>query len=382
MKILYVITQGENGGAQKNVLDTAIFNNKTNEVHVAVGRTSHEKNRWLLQELEQNSLKKNQLHTFQNLVRSISPFTEVKGFFEIYNYIKQNKFDIVHLHSTKAGMLGSVAGKIAGALVVYTVHGFVFQEPMNIFKKMFYIAAEFTASFFIDHHICVSQKDAEIGRKFWILRNPKKYTIIYNGIDVSQNNLLSRDSARKILSEKVGYDLENVIVFGSIANLYATKGLTYFVEATKILKERGSDKFVCAIFGEGELRNNLEKQIREAGLEQEFRLLGYTKNAAQYLSGLDVFVMSSVKEGLPYALVEASRAELPIIATSVGGIPEMSKQFKINIVEAKNPESIAEEMQKMLGENYRLANKSAFNEIFSLQNMLDQTARVYKTILE
>lgn len=382
MKILYVITQGENGGAQKNVLDTAVFNNKTSEVYVTIGRTHSEKDSWLLQELEQNSLKKDRLHTFQNLVRNISPLTEVKGFFEIYNYIKQNKFKIVHLHSTKAGMLGSLAGKLAGARVVYTVHGFVFQEPMNIFKKMFYIAAEFTASLFIDYHICVSQKDVELGKQFFILRDSSKYSVIYNGIDVSQNNLLSRDSARKILSEKVGYDLENVIVFGSIANLYATKGLTYFIEAAKILKEKSVDKFVCVVFGDGELRSELEKQIKEVGLEKEFKLLGYTKNAAQYLSGLDVFVMSSVKEGLPYALVEASRAELPIIATSVGGIPEMSKQFKINMVEAKNPESIAEEMQKMLGENYRLANKSAFNTIFSLQNMIDQTARVYKTILE
>lgn len=382
MKILYVITQGENGGAQKNVLDTAVFNNKTDEVYVAIGRISSEKDSWMLQELEQNGFKKDQLYTFQNLVRNIAPLTEIKAFFEIYNYIKQNKFKIVHLHSTKAGMLGSVAGKLAGAHVVYTVHGFVFQEPMNIFKKMFYIAAEFTASLFIDHHICVSQKDVEVGKQFFILRNSKKHSVIYNGIDVSQNNLLEKNNARKILSEKVGYDLEDWAVFGSIANLYPTKGLTYFIEAAKILKEKSVNKFVCVIFGDGELRNELEKQIKEAGLEREFKLLGYTKNAAQYLSGLDVFVMSSVKEGLPYALVEASQAELPIIATNVGGIPEMSKQFKINLVEAKDPEALAEAMQKMLEENYRLANKSTFNKIFSLESMLDQTARVYKAILE
>lgn len=380
MKILYVITQGENGGAQKSVLDTAVFNNKTNEVYVAIGRTYNEKDSWLLQELEQNGFKKDQLYTFQNLVRNISPLTEIKGFFEIYNYIKQNKFEIVHLHSTKAGMLGSVAGKLAGARVVYTVHGFVFQEPMNIFKKMFYVAAEFTASLFINHHICVSQKDVEVGRQFFILRNSKRYSVIYNGIDVSQNNLLDRNSARKILSERVGYNLEDVVVFGSIANLYATKGLTYFIEAARILKEKSLGKFVCVIFGDGELRNELEKQIKEADLEKEFRLLGYTKNAAKYLSGLDIFAMSSVKEGLPYALVEASRAELPIIATNVGGIPEMSKQFKINLVEAKNPEAIAEAMQKMLEDNYRLANKSTFNKIFSLENMLQQTEEVYKQI--
>lgn len=380
MKILYIITQGENGGAQKNVLDTAIFNRESDDVCVAIGRTASEKDKWLLTELAQQGFKKSELHTFQNLIRNISPLTEIKGLFEIYHFIKNNKFDIVHLHSTKAGMLGSIAGKLAGARVVYTVHGFVFQEPMNIFKRMFYVVAECIASFFIDHHICVSQKDMEVGKKFRILRNPKKYSVIYNGIDVSHDNLLRRNEARKYLSKHVGHDLEGVTVFGSIANLYATKGLAYFVEAVRILKEKEVGKFVCVIFGEGELRSELEKQIKEAGVENEFKLLGYTKNAAQYLSGLDVFVMSSAKEGLPYALVEASRAALPIIATNVGGIPEMSKQFTINIVESKNPHALAEAMQKMLSEQHRLQNKSAFNPIFSLENMLKKTEEVYKSI--
>lgn len=380
MKILYIITQGENGGAQKNVLDTAVFNNNTHDVYVAIGRTSTEKDRWLLTELAQKGFKETQVHIFKNLIRNISPLTEVKGFFEIYHFIKQHQFDIVHLHSTKAGILGSLAGKIAGAKVVYTVHGFVFQEPMNILQKLFYVLVELFASFFIDFHICVSNKDVEVGKKFWILRNPTKYSVIYNGIDASHNKLLARDAARKFLSEKVGNNLENVTVFGNIANLYTTKGLTYFIEAAKILKENSFYNFVCVIFGDGELRSELEKQIKEADIENEFKLLGYTKNAAQYLSGLDVFVMSSVKEGLPYALVEASRAELPIIATRVGGIPEMSKQFTINLVESKNPQKLSQVMQKMLEENYRLHSKSKFNPIFSLDNMLSQIGEVYKSI--
>lgn len=380
MKILYIITQGENGGAQKNVLDMAAASAKEHEVYVATGQVKSEKDLWLHNELKKNGFESGQLHIFNNLIRNISPVHELKAFLEIYKYIKENKFDVVHLHSSKAGTLGSMAGKIASSKVVYTVHGFIFQEPMSIFKKVFYILAEFIASFFIDYHICVSRKDAYLGKKFLILRNPKKYAVIYNGITEDTSNLLNGDAARKYISEQTKSDVSEKVIFGSIANLYATKGLTYFIKAAKILKEKVGSKFVCTIFGEGELRDELEKQIKDSNLENEFYLLGYAKNASQYLKGLEVFVMSSIKEGLPYALVEASRAELPIIATNVGGIPEMSQYLKINLTEAKNPEQLANAMQNLLDTQNRLENKSKFNQIFSLENMTSKTLEVYKKV--
>jgi glycosyltransferase involved in cell wall biosynthesis len=381
MKLLYIITQGENGGAQKNVFDLATFANDKFEVTVATGEVQSEKDNWLKNKLLENGFESSQLYNFKNLIRNISPIHDLKAFLEIYNYIKKENFDIVHLHSSKAGVLGSLAGKLAGAKVVYTVHGFVFQEPMSILKKYFYIFAEILSSFFIDYHICVSQKDLKIGEQKYILRDPKRYNVIYNGINANANLLLEKDAARKFITKKIEQGLdEDDVIFGTIANLYVAKGLTYYVQAAKILKEKVGEKFVCVIFGEGKLHTELENKIKELGLDQNFYLLGRTENAVQYLPGLDAFVLPSVKEGLPYALVEATLAELPIIATNVGGIPEMSRNFKMNLVEAKNPQELSDEMLLLTDKQARNAAKSSFNEIFSLNKMAEKTLEVYRKL--
>jgi glycosyltransferase involved in cell wall biosynthesis len=381
MKILYIVTQGENGGAQKNVLDMAVAANDVHQVHVATGEQPKEKDAWLFENLKKNGFSADRLHIFPNLVREVTPTNEFRAFAEIYKFIKAERFDLVHLHSSKAGTLGSVAARLAGARVIYTVHGFIFQEPMSFLKKAFYVLAEFAASLFINHHICVSERDLEMGRKFLVLRNPKKVSVVYNGINDDPAKLLSREAARKYILEKAGaLSQPEIFIFGTIANLYATKGLTYYIQAAKILKTKTSKAFVSVVIGDGELRKELEDQIVESGLQDNFKLLGYTANAYSYLAGLDAFVLSSVKEGLPYTLPEASLAKLPIIASRVGGIPEMSQHIKIQMVKPKNPEALTDQMLQIIESKNIEAFKSEFSSAFSLSNMTSKTLEIYQKV--
>jgi glycosyltransferase involved in cell wall biosynthesis len=381
MKILYIITQGENGGAQKNVLDIAVAANDVHQVHVATGEQPKEKDAWLFESLKKKGFNADMLHIFPNLVREISPAKELRALTEIYKFIKAEKFDLVHLHSSKAGTIGSVAARLAGARVVYTVHGFIFQEPMSFLKKAFYVLAEFMASLFIDYHICVSQKDLEVGQKFLVLRNLKNVSVVYNGINDDPAKLLSREAARKYILEKAGaLSQPEIFIFGTIANLYATKGLTYYIQAVKILKTKTSKAFVSVVMGDGELRKELEEQIAESGLQDNFKLLGYTANAYSYLTGLDTFVLPSVKEGLPYALAEASLAGLPIIASRVGGIPEMGQHIKIQMVEPKNPEALVDQMLQIIESKNIESFKSEFSPAFSLSNMTSKTLEIYQKV--
>lgn len=380
MKILYTITQGENGGGQKHVLDLATAAAKQHEVYVATGGQLESKDSWLFDRLKDKGFKESNLKIFPHLTREISLSKEFAAFLEIYNFIKNNKFDIVHLHSSKAGTIGSVAAHLAGAKVVYTVHGFVFQEPMNFLKKLFFIASELASSFFIDYHICVSKKDLDIGKKFFIIRHPKKSEVIYNGVENDRSKLLNRPEARNFIFDKIRNKNREIFVFGTIANLYPTKGLEYYIDAAKILKDTQTSDFVCVIFGEGELREKLENKIRENNLQHNFVLLGYTANAYSYLSGLDAFVLPSVKEGLPYALVEASLAELPIIASKVGGIPEMSEFIDMQLVAPKDPLALADKMSDLLKNQNLDIYKSKFSDAFSLSNMTEKTMHVYRKI--
>jgi glycosyltransferase involved in cell wall biosynthesis len=418
MRVLYIITQGEQGGGQKNVLDLANgMAARGHEVFIATGKIENEGDRWLCSEFQKSPqplLKGGvQCHEIQSLQREISLVKDIKSVFEILKLFKKVKPDIVHLHSSKAGMAGSLAGflyKLTPPLfsiekspfkkgrqktkVIYTVHGFVFLEPMSTIKKLIYISFEYISSLFRDFTVMISEKDIEAGKKYHILRNsplvkgewPKGrggFALIYNGLDESlEKQMLSREEARKYFLEKIPplpFGKMNAPIVGTIANWYKTKGLEYFIDAAKeVVKEKSSTIFVVMGFGEESYKKELEERIKKNGLENNFFLLGKTPGAFKYLKGLDVFALTSVKEGLPYCLLEAKLANVSIVATNVGGIPEMAKNFKINLAESKNSEDIGEKIKYTLREGVK--EGCEFPKVYSLENMITQTEEVYKNL--
>jgi glycosyltransferase involved in cell wall biosynthesis len=368
MKVLYVITQGENGGAQKNVRDLVVSLSKSSDfkITVATGKTRSTRDSWL-----QNNTRNfvAAIHEFRHLVREIRPISDIQAVIDIYKYIRKEKFDIVHLHSSKAGVLGSIASKLAGARVVYTVHGFVFEEPMSLFKKYFYIFLELASSLFIDTYICVSKKDLSLGQKYRIIRKGRGGAV-YNGLE--KIDFPSKEKAREMLCQKTNIQDPRTVV-GVVANLYPTKGLLYLIESAKTASEQRSD-IVFAIIGEGSERVNLENKIKELGLQNTVFLLGFIENAATLIPGFDVLVLPSVKEGLPYILLEAARCGVPIIATSVGGIPEIREYITMELIPSKDSAALASAIIKPV------YTPSSWNTVFELETMVASVAQIYETL--
>ncbi len=341
MKILHIITQGENGGGQKAVLDLADNFQKYHEVYIATGKREFGKDKWLT-----DHFAKDKTFEIKSLERNID-FTfrkEIKAFLEIYKLVKKVKPEIVHLHSVKAGTVGAVASKLAGAKVVYTVHGIILNEPMNIFKKIFYWTSEFIASFFRDREIFVSRKDFEIAKKYFI-SNDKKGVVIYNGIDFDKyKNILNKEEARDFI-----YGNTSTQLVGTIANLFTTKGLGYLIQAAgQVILENPNIIFV--VIGEGDLRKELEELIRKNALKNNFFLVGAIPDAYKYLKAFDLFVLPSVKEGMPYTILEAAIADRKILATAVGGVIEMKKFINMHQVPAGSAEDLKIEILKILKE--------------------------------
>ena len=139
-KILYIITKSEWGGAQRYVFDLAEnFQSKGYQVTVASGFDSGKQNA-LHTKLDENDIKSYRL---KNLVRQISLFKDLAAYFELKKLIRNIKPDVLHLNSSKAGIIGALAGKHAGVKkIVYTVHEFVFNEPLSVWQKMLYLRAE------------------------------------------------------------------------------------------------------------------------------------------------------------------------------------------------------------------------------------------------
>ena len=381
-KVLFIITQAEIGGAQKHVIDLASELSKTGEFECAV---ASEPNENFAKILKENGV---EFSPIKRLQRSINPLSDLFALFEIYNLIKSQKPDIVHLHSSKAGVLGVLAGRMAGVKkIVFTAHGWVFNEQLPWFKKRLYILISRFTALFQDSIICVSEYDKTAALKYKIAPE-KKLFVIPNGINVEKLKFLEKEQAKKQIQEIGNWKLEigNFIV-GSIANLYKNKAIDVLIEAAREIKnkkENIKNEFLFLVIGEGKERENLELRIKNYELSDHFFLIGAVPEAWKYLKAFDIFVLPSLKEGFPYAILEAMAAGLPIVASKVGGIPEMiaggengllikpgdAKELAAAILRLSQDE----EMAKKLGNEAERTVK----EKFGLQEMVKKTTEVYK----
>lgn len=360
MKILQIITQGERGGAQLHVRDSALgLQARGHDVYVATGKQSGLADRWLFEELEKGGFDRLQLRIIRDLQRDVHFSTELRAFSQTYKLVKSIKPDIVHVHSSKAGSLCATAARLAGAKVVYTVHGFVFNEPMSVFSKYFYLVSELVARFFRNYTITVSKFDLATGRKYHII--PKKKGIaIYNGIDPHKvDSILTKEKARTALYDKMGFTFpKGIRIIGLVANLYPAKGVEYLIDAAYLAERyKGLTNTIFIVIGEGELRKELEEQIKEHNVQGIFFLMGAVPDAYKYLKAFDLFVMPSVKEGFPYALLEVMMARVPFIATKVGGIPEIAEYAQAPLVEPGSAKYLTEKIVDFIANEKPVSRK-------------------------
>lgn len=362
-KVCIVITQPEWGGAQRYVYDLAQGLSEYFTVTVATGRGEPV----LLQKLNNKGVT---THQFAHVVRAIRPLEEFHAFFELRNYFKEGKFDVVHLNSSKIGVLGAAAAKSAGVKkVVFTAHGFHFNEKLSFLGKIFSLCATWFGFLFTDKVITVSGYDRTSALKYHVC-SPGKITTIHNGIDIGKEKFLSKESARDFLKTKGVAIREDTKIIGAIGNLYKNKGFIYLVEAMAKLKQN----ILCVILGEGEERNKIEKLIKKYGLQDKVYLLGFIKDAEQYLKGFDVCVSSSLKEGLPYNLLEAHMLSVPIVATHVGGVSEIVGENGI-LVEPEKPHDLARAIQTILSQPKEYVSQKGK---FSLSRMIHETIDIYE----
>jgi len=317
-RILYVITQGHWGGAQRYIFDLAMQNRHAFDITVAVGSAGDATD--LQKKLAPNNICIVQLHSLQ---RAVSPLVDIKALFELRKLYKQISPNIIHLNSSKAGILGSLAAAGLKAVIVYTAHGWVFHEPMSRPKQTLYQFLEAWTSKFKDAIIVLSKFDREAGKKIGI--SEKKIHTIPITVPAGTAYVGKEDARKKIMPTIPA----NAFCFGVIANFYKTKGIDVLFNAI------ASNKRLChipvAVIGDGPERSNLERQIKHLELTN-IHLLGFIENAALYLKAFDALVIPSRKEGLPYIMLDALNARVPIIATNVGGIHEYIEDKKTGLL--------------------------------------------------
>jgi len=232
--------------------------------------------------------------------------------------------------------------------VVYRIGGWSFNDPIPSWQKKLQQFLEKISASWKDVIIVNNYHDLEQAKKIRI-KPRQNITLVHNGLDPYKINFLEKDTARsqlKIPSSKK--------VIGTIANFYPAKGLENIIKAAaKINRE----DIVWCIIGDGAGRNALEKLIQDKKLGDKIILAGRKESASSYLNAFDVFILPSVKEGFPWAVLEAMAAKLPIIATRVGAVPEILEDG-INgyIIEPNNIDQIIDRLTLLLN-NYPRAQE-------------------------
>jgi len=358
MKILYGITKSNFGGAQRYVFELALEAKKRNhDVAVLLGGRGT-----LRETLQKNGVRVISLESIQ---RDISLVRETKSFFQICQILKNEKPDVFHINSSKMGGLGALAGRVSGIKkIVFTSHGWAFNEPRPLWQK-FVIKIFVWLTLLLSHKtICVSQETRRQVSSFPFIKN--KLTVVYNGLNEFP---LASPAPRKVLT------------VGVLAELHKIKGLDVLLQAWSKFTKKHDGKLI--IIGEGEEKENLMRLVKELEITNSVEFRGYVNDARSRLLDFDIFVLPSRSENLPYALLEAGLAGLPVIASSVGGIPEIVESGISGVLVPPEDSETLFSSLVLLSEDEALrtrlgtALRASTEEKFSFSKMVERTLDLY-----
>jgi glycosyltransferase involved in cell wall biosynthesis len=267
----------------------------------------------------------------ENLGRDLSPLGDLSTFRELKTLVKQFDPHIIHTHTAKAGTLGRLTGMSLNAArrkrsrirLVHTFHGHVFHSYFGPLKSLVFLQIERFLAKFTDRIIVVSPlQKKEICNKYSIA-HPAKVMVIPLGFDLQSFKARS-DSEMAMRKRFFPAAPDRVTVVGIVGRLTGVKNHRMFLEAGKGLLEAAGDQvFRFLIVGDGELSEKLMNYAKELGVSHAVAFSGWQKEMAAVYNTMDVVVLTSLNEGTPVTLIEAMAAGKPVVATEVGGVPDI-----------------------------------------------------------
>jgi len=294
---------------------------------------------------------------------------------KLFKLIKKENPDILHTHLFHAHFLGRIVGKMANVpKIISTIHNTDIGGKYGIRETLMKVTRPFR-----DKDIAVANivKKRAIEKDFTSEKNSE---IIYNGVDFE--NFPDKDKEEMRKSIGINKDSKMLVTVG---NLIEQKGYTYLVDAMeKVVEENKDVKLV--IVGEGEKRKELEEKIEKKHLREHIELAGKVPDVNDYLQAADAYVMSSLWEGFPVVLLEACATGLPIVATDVGGNDELIKGDYGTLLEPKDTETLAREINKIIDlseeEREKLGEKAreTIKRNFSIEKMVKDYEKLYNRV--
>ena len=275
----------------------------------------------------------------ESLKREISLWDDFLSLIRLWKFYRKEKFDVVHSHSSKTGLLSRIAAKFAGIpVVVHTVHGFSFPAANSFLSKILYYGLEVIGGLFSDVVICLHEDDKNIAHRKLFIPN-KKIKVIPNGVDLNV-----------YAPRKCNSDSNTKKTIGMVGRLWPQKDPETLVRAAIQLLNARAD-FQVIILGSGELEEKLKGIIKEFNAEEIIMLKGWCDNVPEMLSSFDIFVLPSRWEGMPLSILEAQATSLPCVVSNIPGNSHLvTDSYDGLVFDVSNSTHLAEKLNVLLND--------------------------------
>ena len=380
IKVLRIIARLNIGGpAIHTILLTAGLNNERFEPLLVTGVEGRREGNML----DLAAAKGVEPIVIPELRRNPSPKDALIALVKLYRLIRRQRPQIVHTHTTTAGLLGRLAARLAGVpIVLHTFHGHVLRGYFGPLQSKALVWMERLLARITDRIVTVSEGQRRELAGYGIAPL-EKIAVVPLGFEL--DDLLSCESHRGELRRELGLS-DNAKLVGIVARLVPIKNHRLFLRAAKLVAEAVPQARFLVV-GDGELREGLEAYARDLGLDGRVIFTGWRRDLSRLYADLDVVALTSINEGTPVSLIEAMAARVPVVATAVGGVPDVVADGETGcLVEAGDAEGLAEAITELLRNPERAkamgrAGREAVYPRFAAQTLFTNIERLYTELL-
>jgi glycosyltransferase involved in cell wall biosynthesis len=383
LRVLHIITRLIVGGAQENTLLSVEGLDRLSEYEVTLvtGVDNGPEG-----DLLERARKTTRLIIVPELGRSISPFADLKACWKLYRLIHNGRYHIVHTHSSKAGVLGRVAAKLAGTpIIVHTLHSLVFHEYQPWVVNRLWRAVKKVCAPITDHFISVSEIISQKAIAAGIDRS-EKFTTVYSGMELDW--FLHAEADPIAVRREFGIP-DDALVVGKIARLFSLKGHDQLMDAAPaIVKRHPGVRFF--LVGDGVLYEHLRRRALDAGILENFVFAGLIprERIPEMLSAMDVLVHTSLREGLARVLPQALAMGKPCVSFDIDGAPEVVIPDETGyLVQPGDSEGLADAITRLLDDPDLRARMGAsgrrkVDPAFRAETMVNEISNVYQKLVK
>lgn len=376
LRICHIITRLDKGGSSENTLLTVLGNRAHgHQVTLLCGVSDNPSS-----ENEELARKRGvTIRRFNSLVREISPVKDGIVTLQLYFYLLRHPCDILHTHTSKAGIVGRVAGILAGiGTIIHTPHGHIFYGYFSPLKTTIFIAVERFVTRWTSALITLTRREREdyLDRR---IGKPDRIVPIYSGIDLKP--FLKDDVEKKTVRRELKLPIDGYLA-GTVARLVTVKNHDLIISAAEQLRD-SIPELTFVFVGDGDLHEHLEKRIKRIGLSDRFIFYGWCNDIPRILKGFDLFIMCSHNEGMGRVFAEAQASGLPVIGSNVGGIPEVLREGITGyLISPDDAAALAKQIEILYNkrdEQERIARQCRewVTPRFSKETMIDAIESVY-----